>query len=111
MSLVEAALARGDRRMGAVIEEVWRRGGREYFSLDRWLEAFAACGLDIDFYGTRERPLDELLPWEHMDCAVSRRHLERERARAYEGVLTPDCRAGCAGCGAASLLKEGVCRG
>ena len=116
MSLVEAALARGDRRVGAVVEEVWRRGGRleswsEYFSLDRWLDAFAACGLDIDFYGTRERPLDELLPWEHMDCAVSRRHLERERARAYEGVLTPDCRAGCAGCGAASLLKEGVCRG
>ena len=116
MSLVEAALARGDRRMGAVIETVWRKGGRleswsEYFDLDRWLEAFPACGLDMDFYATRERPLDELLPWEHMDCAVSRKHLERERQRAYEGRLTPDCRAGCSGCGAASLLKEGVCRG
>ena len=116
MSLVEAALARGDRRMGAVIEHVWRAGGRleswsEYFDLDRWLAAFPACGLDMDFYATRERLVAELQPWEHMDCAVSRRHLERERERAYAGVLTPDCRAGCSGCGAASLLKEGVCRG
>ncbi len=116
VSLVEAALARGDRRMGAVIEEVWRRSGRleswsEYFSLDRWLEAFRACGMDIDFYATRERPVDELLPWEHMDNAVTRRHLERERAAAYAGRLSPDCRAACSGCGASRLLKEGVCRG
>ncbi len=116
VSLIEAALARGDRRVGAVIEEVWRQGGRleswsEYFSLERWLKAFETCGLDIDFYATRERPLDELLPWEHMDMGITRRHLERERERAYEAALTPDCRHGCAGCGAASLLKEGVCRG
>ena len=116
MSLVEAALARGDRRVGAVVEEVWKNGGRleswsDYFALDRWLAAFPACGLDMDFYATRGRPTEELQPWEHMDCAVSRRHLERERQRAYEGVLTPDCRAGCAGCGASRLLKEGVCRG
>ena len=116
VSIVEAALARGDRRMSAVIEEVWRQGGRleswtEYFSLERWRQAFETCGLDIDFYVYRERSVDELLPWEHMDMGVTRRHLERERERAYEAQLTPDCRKQCSGCGAASLLKEGVCRG
>ena len=116
VSLVEAALARGDRRMGAVIEEVWRRGGRlegwsEYFSLQRWLDAFEACGLDIDFYATRERPLDELLPWEHMDMGVRRAHLEHEWKMALEARLSPDCRAQCTGCGAARLLEGGVCRG
>ncbi len=116
VSLVEAALARGDRRVGAVIEEVWRNGGSleswsEYFSLERWLKAFETCGLDIDFYATRERSLAELLPWEHMDMGITRRHLERERERAYAAALTPDCRHGCAGCGASKLLKEGVCRG
>ncbi len=115
-SLVEAVLARGDRRLSAVIEEVWRQGGRleswsEYFSLERWLEAFRTCGLDADFYATRERPLDELLPWEHMDMGVARRHLERERERAYKAVLSPDCRKACSACGASSFLKEGVCRG
>ncbi|MCD8087932.1 MAG: TIGR03960 family B12-binding radical SAM protein [Oscillospiraceae bacterium] len=116
MSLIEAALARGDRKMGRVIEEVWRTGGRleswsEYFSLERWLTAFKTCGMDIDFYATRERPVDELMPWEHMDNGVTRRHLEREREAAYAGRLSPDCRKSCMGCGAASLLKEGVCRG
>ena len=116
VSLIEAALARGDRRVGAVIEEVWKNGGAleswsEYFSLERWLKAFETCGLDIDFYATRERPLSELLPWEHMDMGITRRHLEREREQAYAAALTPDCRHGCAGCGAAKFLKEGVCRG
>ena len=116
VSIIEAALARGDRRLGRVIETVWKKGGRleswtEYFSLDRWKEAFAACGLDPGFYVYRARETAELLPWEHMDMGVTRRHLERERERAYRAELTPDCREKCAGCGAASLLKEGVCRG
>jgi radical SAM family uncharacterized protein len=116
VSLIEAALARGDRRMSRVIEEVWRQGGRmeswsEYFSLERWLKAFETCGMDIYFYATRQRPVDELLPWEHMDMAVTRRHLEQERERAYASQLSPDCRKACSACGASSLLKEGVCRG
>ena len=116
VSVIEAALARGDRRLGGVIEHVWRHGGRleswtEYFSPDRWREAFEACGLDIGFYVYRERALSELLPWEHMDMGVTRRHLERERERAYRAELTPDCRAKCSGCGAASLLEGGVCCG
>ena len=102
--------------MGKVIETVWRNGGRlegwsEYFSLQRWLEAFTTCGLDIDFYATRERPLDELLPWEHMDVGVRRAHLEHEWAMAHEARLSPDCRAKCSACGASALLREGVCRG
>jgi hypothetical protein len=102
--------------MSRVIEEVWRQGGRmeswsEYFSLERWLKAFETCGMDIYFYATRQRPVDELLPWEHMDMAVTRRHLERERERAYASQLSPDCRKACSACGASSLLKEGVCRG
>ena len=115
-SVIEAVLARGDRRLCAVIEEVWRQGGRleswtEFFSLQRWRDAFAACGLDPAFYAFRERPVDELLPWEHMDMGVTRRHHEIERERAYKALLTPDCRAQCTGCGAASLLKGGVCHG
>ena len=116
VSLIEAALARGDRRLSAVIEEVWRQGGSleswsEYFSLERWLEAFKTCNLDVDFYATRERELNEFLPWEHMDMGVTRRHLERERERGLAAALSPDCRAACSACGASSLLKEGVCRG
>ena len=115
-SVIEAVLARGDRRLSDVIEEVWHQGGTleswtEFFSLERWYDAFRTCGLDPDFYAFRERTLDELLPWEHMDMGVSRRHHEIERERAYRSELTPDCRAGCSGCGASSLLKEGVCRG
>ena len=116
VSIIEAALARGDRRLGDVIEYVWRHGGRleswtEYFSLELWHEAFAACGLDIGFYVYRAREVSELLPWEHMDMGVTRRHLERERERAYRAELTPDCRKKCSGCGAASLLEGGVCNG
>jgi len=116
VSQVEAALARGDRRMGAVIEKVWCDGGKleswsEYFSLDRWLNAFASCGLNIDFFATRERGEDELLPWEHMDVGVSKAHLLRERARSRQAILTPDCRISCTGCGAAALLKGGKCDG
>jgi radical SAM family uncharacterized protein len=116
VSLVEATLARGDRRIGAVIEKVWRAGGKleswsEYFRLDRWLDAFTACGLDIDFYATRERGEDELLPWEHMDVGVRKAHLLREREKSRAGLLTPDCRASCSGCGAAALMKEDKCDG
>ncbi len=114
VSLVEAALSRGDRRMGAVIEEVWKNGGRldswtDYFSLERWLDAFRACGLDPDFYAARERGADELFPWDVIDVGVSRRYLARERAEACAGRVTPDCRVRCMGCGANCLLKRGGC--
>ena len=112
-SFIEAALSRGDRRVGGVIEAAWRRGARleawsDYFSFKRWLEAFADCGLDPAFYATRERGEDECLPWSRVNMSVRTSLLLRERHRAYEARLSPDCRAECAGCGAAALLERGV---
>ena len=79
-SIVEAMLSRGDRRIGAVIEEVWRNGGRleawtDYFRLDRWYKAFESCGIDTDFYALRQREEDEVLPWDMIDCGVSKEYL------------------------------------
>ena len=112
-SFIEAALSRGDRRVGGVIEAAWRRGARleawsDYFSFKRWLEAFADCGLDPAFYATRERGEDECLPWSRVNMGVRTSLLLRERHRAYEARLSPDCRVECAGCGAAALLERGV---
>jgi len=115
-SLIEAVLSRGDRRVGAVIEEVWRQGGRldawsDYFSYERWRKAFEKCGLDPAFYANRRYPTDSMLPWEHIDVGVRRAHLLRERERCYHSKLSPDCRKGCSACGAAALLKGGRCDG
>jgi len=116
LSRLEAVFARGDRRVGAVIEEAMRHGARldgwdEYFSYQIWLNAFAACGVDPDFYTVRGYGEDELLPWDMFDVGVNKAFLLRERHRAYEAVVTPDCRQGCSGCGANSLLKEVRCDG
>ena len=75
------------------------------------LEAFDACGIDPDFYTVRGYEEDELLPWDVVDVGVSKRFLLQERHRAYEAKITPDCRQGCAGCGANKLLKEVRCDG
>ena len=114
LSRLEAVMARGDRRVGPVIEEAARRGARldgwdEYFTYQHWLDAFEACGVDADFYTVRGYGEDELLPWDMMDVGVTKSFLLRERKRAYEGKITPDCRNGCSGCGANSLLKEVPC--
>ena len=114
LSRLEAVFARGDRRLGPVIEEAVRSGARldgwdEYFRYDLWLEAFAKCGVDPDFYTIRGYGEEELLPWDMMDVGVSKAFLRRERRRAYESRVTPDCRHGCAGCGANALLKEARC--
>jgi len=102
---IEAALARGDRRIGAVIESAWGKGARldswsEFFLLDRWLEAFMERGLDPDFYILRERRVDELLPWSHVSAGVSNEHLRSELAKSRAGQTTPDCNTKCAVCGA-----------
>jgi radical SAM family uncharacterized protein len=109
-SVIEAVLSRGDRRLGDVLERVVRSGGRldaweEYFSYDRWLEAFEACGVSPDFYAHRERAYGEVLPWRVTSAGVGEAFLWQEREKAYRGQVTPDCRSACAGCGAASLLK------
>ena len=115
-SLVEAVLSKGDRRVADVIEEVWRQGGRldawsDYFSFERWMRAFARCGVDPAFYANTEIPLDAVLPWDHIDVGVRKAHLLHEREMAYASALSPDCRHQCAACGAAKLLKGGRCDG
>ena len=114
ISRLEAVTARGDRRIGQVIEAAAQNGAMldgwdEYFNLQAWNDAFESCGIDPDFYTVRGFGEDELLPWEHIDVGVTKKFLLRERKRAYEGVITPDCRQGCAGCGASALLKEVEC--
>ena len=115
-SLIEAALSRGDRKLSDVIEAVWRRGGRldawsDYFSFERWMQAFAECGLDVDFYAARERSTDEILPWDMIDVGVRKEHLIHEREACYKAELSPDCRKQCSACGAARLMKGGRCDG
>ncbi len=114
LSRLESVMARGDRRLGAVIEAAARRGARldgwdEYFSFEIWKAAFEECGVDMDFYTTRGYGEEELLPWDPMDVGGSKKFLLRERQRAYAATVTPDCREGCAGCGANKLLKEVQC--
>ena len=108
-SFIEAVLARGDRRLGNVLETVWRKGGHldaweEYFSLDRWLEAFDECGVDPAFYAYRRREKDELMPWDMISSGVTKEYLWREHENAVAGVTTPDCRTRCNGCGANKLV-------
>lgn len=115
-SYIEATLSRGDRRMGSVIENVWRAGGRleawsDYFSFDRWMKAFDDAGVDPTFYAHRLRDKDEVMPWDNVDVGVRRAHLWHEREQAYKSELSPDCRKQCSACGAAKLLKGGKCDG
>ena len=72
-------------------------------------KGYKICNIDIDFYTTRERSIDEILPWDTIDVGVSKKFLKLERKRAYGETVTPDCRHGCAGCGANCLLKEVAC--
>ena len=114
LSRLEAVFARGDRRLGAVIEEAVKNGARldgwdEYFRYDIWCNAFEKCGIPVDFYTVRGYGEEEILPWDMIDVGVSKKFLLRERQRAYDAQVTPDCRHGCAGCGANGLLKEVSC--
>lgn len=91
-----------------------KRGARldgwdEFFNYQAWLDAFTECGIDLDFYTVRGYGEEELLPWDTIDVGVSKKFLLRERKQAYAGLVTPDCRHGCAGCGANKLLGEVEC--
>ena len=112
-SFLEAVLARGDRRMCKVLETAWRKGAKldaweEYFSLDRWLEAFEECGIDPHFYANRRREKDEVMPWSMISSGVTEEYLWHELQQAKTGVTTPDCRTRCNGCGANHMVG-GVC--
>lgn len=121
-SFLEAALARGDRRLCAVVEGAWRRGSRldgwdEHFSMERWEQAAEEAGCDFGFYACRKRAYDEVLPWDHLDYGVSKQFLEREHRRACESATTAHCRESCAACGACEawgangMLGGGACFG
>ena len=114
LSRLEAVFARGDRRLGPVIENAVNRGAHldgwdEYFNYAKWFDAFQECGIDPDFYTIRGYGENEILPWDTIDVGVSKKFLKLERKRAYAETVTPDCRHGCAGCGANCLLKEVAC--
>ena len=113
ISVLEGVLARGDRRVAQAIETAYRKGAifdawTEYFDEDRWQESFRECGIDPYFYTARERDTSELLPWDFLDCQVSRDFLIREWKRAKEGIITPNCRQRCSGCGC-RVYRGGVC--
>lgn len=113
VTVLEGVFARGDRRVGTAIERAYEKGAlfdawSEYFDNDRWLEAFAETGVDIGFYTLRPRELDELFPWDFIDVGVSKEFLKREWKRACDGVVTPNCRMNCSGCGARKY-GGGVC--
>ncbi len=114
LSRLEAVFARGDRRVGSVIEEAMKMGAKldgwdEYFSYKIWMDAFRTCGVDPDYYTVRGFDEGEILPWDTIDVGVSKKFLLNERHQAYRGEVTPDCRHGCSGCGANKLLKEVSC--
>ncbi len=105
---LEAAFARGDRRLSEVIYKAWQKGCRldsweDCFRYDAWMEAFTEAGLDIHFYANRERPYDEILPWDHLDYGIEKAFLIRENEKAKSSTTTPHCRMQCAGCGAAKI--------
>ena len=114
LSRLEAVFARGDRRLGPVIEAAVAKGAKldgwdEYFNYSYWFDAMNECGIDETFYTTRGFGEDEIMPWDTIDVGVNKKFLLRERRQAYAETVTPDCREGCAGCGANCLLKEVKC--
>jgi len=105
VSLLEAVFSRGDRRLGKIIHRAWQLGStfdawNEHFKYENWLRAFEETGLEPSFYAQRERPLDELLPWAHIDVGVTTAFLKQEYQRALDGIETSDCRyQACNACG------------
>jgi len=112
-SFLEAVFARGDRRLGAVLLKAHELGCKfdsweEFYDLDVWRKAFAECGVDPDFYAYRTRTYEEILPWDHIDCGITKKFLISEHQKALRAETTPNCREKCAGCGAA-VLTGGKC--
>ncbi len=103
-TLLEAWLSRGDRRMAEVVYQAWRKGAKfdawkEHFRYDLWQQAFAAAGLEPDFYTHRERPIDEIFPWEHISTSVRKKFLTEDYLWSLQGKTRVDCREHCFACG------------
>ncbi len=112
-SMLEGAFARGDRRLCKVLEKAYEKGLHfdgwdECFHYGKWLEAFAECDISYEYYVNRTRDYEEILPWEHLDYAVSKKFFIKENERAKRAETTKNCRQKCAACGA-SCYGEGVC--
>ena len=113
VTVLEGVFARGDRKVGKVIEEAYRLGclydsWSESFDNEKWMQAFANTGVDIEFYTMRKRSMDELFPWDFIDIGVTKNFLKKEWERAMNAHITPNCRMQCSGCGAAKF-GGGVC--
>ncbi len=113
VSFLEGVFARGDRRLGKVIETAVKKGCRfdgwdECFDIDKWLEAFKECGVEPSFYANRKREFEEILPWEHLDYGVTKQFLISENIMAHSAKTTPNCKEKCSGCGA-TCFKGGLC--
>ncbi len=112
VSVLEGVFARGDRRLADVLLKAHEKGIRfdgwsEFFSMEKWQEAFDECGLTMEFY-TRARDFDEVLPWDMIDIGVKKSFLISEAKKAEKAIVTPNCRKQCSGCGA-NCFKGGVC--
>lgn len=108
ISFLEGVLARGDRRLGKVIEKAWQLGCTfdswdDRFDFEKWMEAFRQCGLNPAFYANRKRSFDEILPWDHMDYGISKKFFQKENEKAHRGETTSNCREKCNACGANKL--------
>lgn len=113
VSIIEGLLARGDRNLSKVIMKVYEKGGiydawGEYFNYDRWLEALDETNIDLDFYTTRQRDLDEIFPWDFINTGVTKEFLKREWNNAMNEKVSHNCKAKCQGCGA-TMFKGGIC--
>lgn len=113
-SLIEAVLARGDRRLSAVLYKAWEKGcfldgWNEFFNPEAYFEAFEECSLDPAFYANRKRELDETLPWDHLDYLVSKKFLINENKKAHGEITTESCFGSCAGCGANKVKGDKIC--
>lgn len=119
LSVLEAVISRGDRKIADVIEQAWKNGCKfdswdDCFDYDAWINAFETLDIDPKFYANRKRDFSEVLPWDHIDVGVSKNYFIREAEKAYKGEITKNCRENCSGCGVNNLIEAGsvaVCPG
>ena len=108
VSRLEGIFAKGDRRLGAAILKAHEHGMHfdgwmEFFDYDKWMSVLDECSLDSEFYVNRRASLDEVFPWDIIDCGVSKEFLKREYEKAYRSEASPNCLEKCSGCGANKL--------
>lgn len=113
VSYLEAVFARGDRKLNKAMLEAHKQGIKfdswaEFFDFEKWMEIFKKCDIDPDFYATRKREYDEVLPWDHISVGVSKNFMINESKKAHSEVTTPQCREKCSGCGA-NKFGGGIC--